>query len=963
MSHGSSRPSRDDLAELYRKWRVEPGAVSPEWRDIFSRLDAGAQAWLEQTGRVAAMRAPSTAPPDGEQFARDSMAATALIRAYRFRGHLEADLDPLGVALREPHPDLAPETYGFGEGDLDRPVFIDNELRGVHTATVREILHALRRDYCGSVGVEFMHLQDPEQQAWIQERMEGSSHRTHLKDEGRRALLERLTAAETFESFLDRKYKGTKRFGLDGGEAALPALEQIVRRAVENGIDDITLGMAHRGRLNVLANLMGKPLAAMLAEFQGGASRPEEIGGAGDVKYHLGASADRVIDGREVHLSLAPNPSHLEAVNPIVCGKVRARQYQRRDHGYARCLGILIHGDAAFAGQGLVSETLQFCDIEGYRTGGTIHLIINNQIGFTTNPVATRSGPYCSDMAKAIQAPIFHVNGDDPEAVIQVAAAAVGFREAFKRDVVIDLFGYRRHGHNEADEPAFTQPLMYAKIKAHPTTRELYAARLIEEGVVSAREAAEMAAARDATLERAFEESTGYEPTKADWLEGEWSGLEPVRGFDARRGHTEVPLEVLKEVGAALVRVPEDFALNRKIQRQLAAKKKMFKSGEGFDWATAEALAFGTLLLEGHHVRLSGEDVNRGTFSHRHVSWRDQENETRHVPLNHIREHQERLRALDSPLSELGVAGFEYGFSMSAPTALVIWEAQFGDFANGAQIVIDQFLAAGESKWLRMSGLVMLLPHGYEGQGPEHSSARPERFLQLCAEDNLQVANCTTPANYFHVLRRQLHREFRKPLILMTPKSLLRHKRVASGLESMGPGSHFRRVLYCDTLPSPPQEARQVVLCTGKVYYDLLEARDRRGIRDVHFLRIEQLYPFPADALAELLGPYRHCHLVWCQEEPRNMGAWDYLDEFVLEVAESIGCRHPVPRYAGRETGASTATGTLATHLKEQAQLVDDALTVGIEWTGRLAHRREKRSAGEAYSRPARVELSPLLHG
>jgi 2-oxoglutarate dehydrogenase E1 component len=735
---------------------------------------------------------------------------------------------------------------------------------------------------------------------------------------------------------LDRKYTGTKRFGLDGGESALPALETIVRAATEMDVREIAIGMAHRGRLNVLAHVMQKPLAAIFHEFQGGAAAPDEIGGSGDVKYHLGTSTDREIAGRSVHLSLVPNPSHLEAVDAVVAGKVRSSQDQRGDTQRCHVMGVLIHGDAAFAAQGVVAETLQFTDLEGYTTGGVIHLIINNQIGFTTSPVAARSGPYPSDLAKAIQAPIVHVNGDDPEAVVLAATHAARYRQILKRDVVIDLWCYRRHGHNEGDEPAFTQPLMYEKIKSQTPVREVYARRLVEEGVVTQKDVDDLLAGWEERLDKEFEASKTYAPAKADWLGGAWSGLKPMPGYDAPRGNTGVELEKLKEVGRALTAVPEGFNINRKIQRQLKAKRAMFESGQGFDWSTAEALAVGTLLTEGHPVRLSGEDSNRGTFSHRHAAWIDQRSEIRYVPLNHIREKQERFEVVDSPLSEYGVLGFEYGYAMDEPWALVMWEAQFGDFSNGAQVIIDQFLAAGESKWLRMSGLVALLPHGYEGQGPEHSSARLERFLQICAEDNIQVVNCTTPANYFHALRRQLHRNFRKPLIVMTPKSLLRHKRAVSKIEDFAPDSHFQTVMACEEFPCDPEQAKQLVLCSGKVYYDLLEERERRGASEVHLLRLEQLYPFPAHGLAQMLEPYKRCCLVWAQEEPRNMGAWSFVRDLIPRVAEKVGCAHTVPRYAGREASASPATGIHARHKTEQAKLVDEALTVGSDIVNRI---------------------------
>lgn len=961
-------PNGRFIAGLYARYLEEPGSVDPSWASFFDELDDDARAvmrelegasWAPRNGALdmeeeAAAAVPGETAGPGESAAAsvraatiDSIRALMLIRAYRVRGHLEADLDPLGLKPVEPHPELDPRTYGFTDADMDRPIFI-NHVLGLETATLREIMKAVRETYCGKIGVEFMHIQDPDQKAWIQERIESIHNQTQFTKTGKRAILERLTAAEEFEQFLDKKYTGTKRFGLDGGESMIPALEQILKRGGQLGLEEVVIGMAHRGRLNVLANFLGKPFTAIFHEFQGGAVHPEDIGGSGDVKYHLGTSSDREFDGNTVHLSLTANPSHLEAVNPVVVGKVRAKQMQRQDTSRDHVMALLLHGDAAFAGQGLVAETLDLSELKGYRIGGTIHFIINNQIGFTTNPVNSRSGPYCSEVAKMIQAPIFHVNGDDPESVVHVARIAMEFRHAFKKDVVIDMFCYRRFGHNEGDEPAFTQPLMYKRIKEHPTVRDIYSTRLVDEDIVDRSEVDSMTSVWRTRLEEDFEAAKSYKPNKADWLEGAWAGLDAARGYGARRGYTAVPVETLKEIGAALSTPPENFTVNRKILRLLNAKRKMFESGEGIDWATGEALAFGSLLVEGHPVRLSGQDSIRGTFSQRHAALIDQETEDRYFPLNHIRDGQQPIEVVDSPLNEMGVLGFEYGYSLAEPRALVLWEAQFGDFSNGAQVIIDQFIASGEYKWLRMSGLVMLLPHGYEGQGPEHSSARLERYLQLCAEDNMQVVNCTTPANYFHVLRRQMHRNFRKPLIVMTPKSLLRHKRAVSTLDGFVPGSTFHRVLYCDDVPSAPKEAKQVVLCSGKVYYDLLEAREERGIKDVHFLRLEQLYPFPADALAEELKPYSHCHLVWCQEEPRNMGAWGFVEEFIEEVARELGFERPQPRYAGRAAAASPATGQASRHRAQQEALIEDALTIGKERMSRIATRKAEQARASA---------------
>jgi len=941
------------VAALYRTFKSAPSSLDAEWVRFFSDLDPEAEGLLAGLdGGAAPAAAENGAAAVAESVARgadltaadvraatlDSIRALMMIRAYRVRGHLEADLDPLGLKKIEPHPELDPKTYGFTDADLERPIFINNVL-GRDTATLREIVAICRETYCGHIGVEFMHIQDPDQKAWIQERIESIGNRTEFTVNGKRAILERLTAAEAFERFLNKKYTGTKRFGLDGGEAMIPALEQILKRGAQMGLREVVVGMPHRGRLNVLANFMGKPHSAIFSEFQGGAAHPEDVGGSGDVKYHLGTSSDREFDGNSVHLSLTANPSHLEAVNPVVVGKVRAKQDQRQDKDRKQVMALLMHGDAAFAGQGLVPETLDLSELKGYRIGGTIHFVVNNQIGFTTNPVNSRSGPYCSDVAKIIQAPIFHVNGDDPEAVVHVARIAVEFRQTFNKDVVVDMFCYRRFGHNEGDEPAFTQPLMYKKIAEHVSTREIYAEKLVAEKVIETKEPEAAFKQWQDRLESEFAAASSYKVNKADWLEGAWSGMEQVKGYDARRGKTGVPMETLKEIGQALTTKPDSFNLNRKIGRQIEAKARAIESGQGIDWATAEALAYGTLLLEGHPVRLTGQDSNRGTFSQRHACWVDQVSEEHYWPLNHIRDKQEQVEIIDSPLSEAAVLGFEYGYSLAEPKALVLWEAQFGDFVNGAQIVIDQFIAPGEYKWLRMSGIVMLLPHGYEGQGPEHSSARLERFLQLCAEDNVQVVNCTTPANYFHVLRRQLHRSFRKPLIIMTPKSLLRHKRCVSNLEMFGPGSTFHRVLYDDDLPSEPKNAKQLVLCSGKIYYDLLDEREKRGIEEIHFLRLEQIYPFPHDALRELMTPYKDCDLVWCQEEPRNMGAWAFASTFIQEVAEEVGFKNPRPRYAGRKSAGSPATGLYSRHVAEQEALIDDALALGKKAMSRIQTR------------------------
>ncbi len=924
------------------------GALAEEWRPPAPKANgraAKAEARTEAKpevkpdGFAAALAAPAPAlPSDAVKAATlDSVRALMLIRAYRARGHLAADLDPLRIDRERPHPELEPFNYGFLPQDMDRPIFLDNVL-GLQYATMREIVEICRRTYCGTIGYEFVHVTDPDQKRWIQERIEGKEKGVAFTVEGKKAIFNKLIEADGFEKFCTVKFTGTKRFGLDGGEAVIPALEQIIKRGGALGAQEIVFGMAHRGRLNVLANVLSKPYHQIFHEFQGGSSSPKDVGGSGDVKYHLGASSDRSFDDNKVHLSLVPNPSHLEAVNPVVLGKSRAKQIQRSngnlDLGRGMVIPVLIHGDAAFAGQGVVAECFAMSGTRGYRIGGTIHIVVNNQIGFTTSPHHARSSPYPSDIAKMVEAPILHVNGDDPEAVVHCAKIATEFRQKFQKDVVVDVFCYRRFGHNETLEPTFTQPLMYKAIKDHPTTLSIYAKRLAAEGVVTDAEAEAMYQAFGQRLNDELEIAKGFKANKADWLDGQWAGMQAGNGA-YKRGDTAVPVETLHEVGRALSTVPQSFNAHRTVARQLAAKAQMFETGQGIDWATAEALAFGTLALEGHRVRLSGQDSREGTFSQRHAALVDQMDESRYVLLNHVRPGaQAEVEVIDSLLSEYAVLGFEYGYTTADPKSLVLWEAQFGDFANGAQIVIDQFISSGEQKWLRMSGLVMLLPHGYEGQGPEHSSARLERFLQLCAENNMQVAYPSTPANYFHILRRQLKRDFRKPLVLMTPKSLLRHKRCVSQLVDMGPGTSFHRILWDDAEHRPgysvklraDKDIRRVLLCTGKVYYDLFEERERRGVDDVQILRVEQLYPYPEETLEKELMRFRQAEFVWVQEEPKNMGAWTFVAPLLEESLMRVGAARPRPRYAGRKAAASPATGLYSTHNEELKAFLEEAL-------------------------------------
>ncbi len=962
------------IEQLYARYANDPNAVDEAWQQFFRELgdadvdakrEAAGPSWARadwppaptdeltaaldgqwgdlgpQAAETAAVKLKDTAAAKGVEVSDeaikravlDSIRALMIIRAYRIRGHLVADLDPLGMTDQTPHPELDPQSYGFTEADMDRPIFIDNVL-GLPMASMREILAIVQRTYCGTFALQYMHISNPEEASWLKERIEGYGKEIGFTREGRKAILNKLVEAEGFEKFLHVKYTGTKRFGLDGGESLIPAMEQIIKRGGALGVQDIIVGMPHRGRLSVLANVMGKPYRAIFNEFQGGSFKPEDVDGSGDVKYHLGASSDREFDGNSVHLSLTANPSHLEAVNPVVLGKARAKQDQLKDESRTQVLSILLHGDAAFAGQGVVAECFGLSGLKGHKTGGTIHIVVNNQIGFTTAPHFSRSSPYPTDIALMVEAPIFHVNGDDPEAVVHAAKVATEFRQKFQKDVVIDIFCYRRFGHNEGDEPMFTNPVMYKKIKGHKTTLSLYTDRLVQDGLIPEGEIEDLKAGFQSFLNEEFEAGKAYKPNKADWLDGRWSHLDQ-ESESYQRGQTAIEKTTLAEIGDALTRVPEGFTIHRTVERLLEAKRKMFKESKGFDWSTAEALAFGSLLLEGYPVRLAGQDSTRGTFSQRHSALINQDTEERFKPLNHIREGQSRYEVIDSMLSEYAVCGFEYGYSLAEPNALVLWEAQFGDFANGAQIMFDQFISSGERKWLRMSGLVMLLPHGFEGQGPEHSSARLERFLQMCAEDNWIVANCTTPANYFHILRRQLHRSYRKPLVMMTPKSLLRHKLATSEMQDFLTGSSFHRVLWddaekgqSDTKLKTDDKIKRVVMCSGKVYYDLLEERDARGIDDIYLLRVEQFYPFPAQAMVKELKRFSNADYVWCQEEPKNQGGWTFMEPNIEWVLSRINAKHTRPAYAGRAASASPATGLASAHKAQQQALVDDALTL-----------------------------------
>jgi len=957
---------RDDKADVLKNaegaswqrenWPLKPAgemvaALDGDWSRIPEPADKskgkGAKAAAKPVAAAPALSpaAPAASAADVEAAARDSARALALIHAYQSHGHLRAHLDPLSFAAKpEDYHLLSPEHYGFTAADYDRTIFINGAL-GMKSATLRQILERLQALYCGTIGAEFMHITDPRRRAWVEVKLASAERFSALSRDEKKRLLQRLIEAEGFEKFLDTKYKGTKRFGLDGGESMIPAMDAIIRRAVQSGAREVEFGMAHRGRLNVLTQILKKPHAAMFHEFKGGMNKPADVPGSGDVKYHLGWSLDDEVEGQAVHMSLLPNPSHLEIADPVLLGKTRARQDDlagaaRRDCmegvDYAlrdKILPILIHGDAAFAGQGVVAEMFALSNLKGYTVGGQVHFIVNNQIGFTTNVESSRSGVYASEPAKMIEAPIFHVNGDDPEAVLFVSALAAEYRHEFHVPVVVDMICYRRYGHNEGDEPSFTQPLMYKNIRAHKSVVEIYGEKLIAEGVITA---AELEAGQKAWHDKMAEAfDAGYEPKKADWLDGAWKGIVPSDGTEEQsRGKTGLPIEKLREIGEKLTQFPEGFQLHRTVERVMDNRRKMMESGEGLDWGMGEALAFGSLVAEGHPIRLSGEDVERGTFSHRHSVVYDQGKQARYIPLNHIAAGQALYEPVNSLLSEEAVLAYEYGYSLANPNNLTIWEAQFGDFANGAQTVFDQFISAAEQKWLRMSGLVCLLPHGFEGQGPEHSSARLERYLQLCAEDNMQVANCTTPANYFHILRRQLVRNFRKPLLVMTPKSLLRHKRAVSALSEMAEGSHFRSILADDAerLPNADfkltddENIRRVILCSGKVYYDLYEERAARELNDIYILRLEQLYPFPAQALVHFLERFKNAEIIWCQEEPKNMGAWTFANPYIEWVLRHIDARFKRVQYAGRPASASPATGLGSIHKAEIAAFLSETL-------------------------------------
>ena len=938
------------VEEMFKKYSDDPSSVPNDWGIFFKNIkDEGLNSstysadWAKSDLKVqngdliSAMDSNWSSLPEKiikknisysvdeiQQATLDSIRALRLIRAFRVNGHLIADLDPLQLSQKNHHPELDYRNYGFNESDLEKSIFIDGSL-GLDNTKLKEIIKILHETYSSSIGVEFLHIQDPDQKQWVQERIEEVRNKTQFTVAGKRAIYRRLLEAEMFENYLDKKFLGTKRFGLVGSESTIPGIEQIIKQCCLAGIEDVYIGTAHRGRLTLLASVMEVPLRAIMTKFQAGSDDPNEVLGSGDVKYHLGVSSDREFDGKKIHLSLTPNPSHLEAVDPVVIGKVRAKQTLTKDKNNEKVIGILIHGDAAIAGQGVVAETFAMSQLRGFRTGGTVHFVINNQIGFTTMPLYGRSAPYCTEIAKIVQAPIFHVNGDDPEAVVHVCRLAAEFRNKFKTDVIVDMFCYRRAGHNEMDLPEFTQPLMYKKIKEHNSTLKIYEKKLIEENILSTEDSKKFENEYKNFLDSEFSLSKTYKSNKADWLEGSWKGLSTA-SFDARRGKTAVEKNDLISISVAIHKLPEEFTAHKRIKKIYNDRSVSVLNGVGIDWATAEALAFASLLSEGFGVRLSGQDVGRGTFSQRHAVLYDQVNEERFVPLRHFQDQQGLFEIVDSFLSEYGVLGFEYGYSQVDPKTLVLWEGQFGDFANNAQTIIDQFITTGERKWLRMSGLTLLLPHGHEGQGPEHTSGRVERFLQMCAEDNIQVINCTSPGNYFHALRRQLHRDFRKPLIIMTPKSTLRHKKNTSKIEDFINGSSFHRVMNDQLDQSSKGKINRVLLCSGKIYFEIHDQIESLGIENVAILRLDQLYPFPYDALTDELEYYKDCEIYWVQEEPSNMGAYFFVKERIESVMHSLNLKTKELIFIGRRSSASPATGVQARHTQNQKNIIDLAL-------------------------------------
>lgn len=907
------------VEELFEKYKSNPDSVSSEWQQYFADSSFGENSklpsWIKKKNSILGVKSPEELAAVKKDSASKPSAnityvnSNFFVEKFRASGHLFANLDPLGIEKKKSIDEL-----GLGEVP-------END---------KDLVSKLTRIYSNNIGFEISHIESNVQKEWLYNKLENSILEDIASDRKKKILTD-LIEVEGFEQFLHSRFPGAKRFSVEGGDTTIIAVDEIIRIAVENfETEEVIIGMAHRGRLNMLTKVLEKSYVALLSEFQGNIAHLETLDISGDVKYHLGKSTDKTFkNGKKVHLSLTANPSHLEAVNPVVLGKVRAKQDIMNDKKRSKVMGITLHGDAAFSGQGVVAESLSLGDLEAYKTGGTIHIVTNNQIGFTTNPSAARISRYPTEFAKIIQAPIIHVNGDDPESVIKVALISEEFRQKFQKDVIIDIVCYRRYGHNEGDEPMFSQPKMYKKIKDHKTVATLYSEKLIKEGLITESEFKNQVSAFQKKLDGFYNESKTYKPSKSEWLDGLWSKISQYDKDKQKVEKTGIPLKQLQKIGKALTTYPEKFTINGKLERLIESKIQMFGTGENVDWGTAESLAFGSLLLDKIDIRMTGQDCQRGTFSHRHAVMTDQENESQYIPLNNITEDQSHIEIYNSNLSEFAVLGYEYGYSTVTPDRLTLWEAQFGDFSNGAQIIIDQFISCSEYKWLRMSSLVMLLPHGYEGMGPEHSSARLERYLQLCAEHNMQVVNITTPANYFHALRRQVtDRSFRKPLIVMSPKSLLRHRLVLSRIEEMTESKTFLKVID-ETYSSlnKPDKINRVILCSGKVYYDLIEEREKRFIKDIAIVRIEQYYPFPKQELKMVLGKYKNAEVIWCQEEPKNMGAWTFIVHYIEKVLESLDIKAKRPVYIGRINSASPATGYLKIHNKELQEFINSALS------------------------------------
>jgi 2-oxoglutarate dehydrogenase E1 component len=947
--YGLNAPYIEELYELYQK---QPNKVPKQWQEYFAKyplektcmaIAAPKNAYnhphiIANEQEAAREQEQKTANKSGEAESGansseiDYLRAKFMIHAYRERGHFLADLDPLGLEspLSKDELGLNYTDFGFTEDDLDKQINVYKEFAGIDQCSLRQLINWLDRSYAGHFGAETTHIEDSNQKTWLYESIERHTLNPFSDNNFRQQIARDLIQIETFEQFLHSKFPGAKRFSIEGGDSTVAALEYAIDIASNRSVEQIVLGMAHRGRLSILTKVLGKPYSAVIAEFGGSPSLPDKPNISGDVKYHLGFSEDRTTSsGNRVHLSLTPNPSHLEAVNPVVTGKVRAKQDCMEDSGRQKAMGVLIHGDAAFCGQGVVAENLSMSGIDAYYTGGTLHLVINNQLGFTAERQDTRSTRYATELAKAVGAPIFHVNGDDIEAVLQTTEIASEFRHKFGVDVVIDIVCYRKYGHNEGDEPMFTQPVMYNIIKQKKTVAGIYADKLAEENLVSEDFYKSVKKEFKSYFEEEYNNTREFEPEE-EWLQNEWSGYSCPEDSRSHKVATGVDYDQLQDIGLKLSYIPEDIEVNKKLKKQLDHRRQNIEQGGQLDWATGEALAFGALLKQGWPIRLTGQDSARGTFSHRHSIIYDQNSSKKFVPLNQLSDEQASFEVADSNLSEFGSLGFEFGYSLVTPKYLVLWEAQFGDFCNGAQVVFDQFISSSEAKWMRMSGLVVLLPHGFEGQGPEHSSARLERFLGLCARDNMQVAVPSTPASYFHLLRRQMLRDFRKPLIVMTPKSLLRHKLATSPLEELSGDCSFQPVLK-DPNISSGKKVKKVIFCSGKLYYELLEAKSRLDKPDeTALVRLEELYPYPDEDIKSVLRQYPSAaNFIWAQEEPKNMGAWSYIEPKLTETIKSIGYKSSYIRYVGRSESPSPATGYASVHNKEQEELIKQALEIG----------------------------------